>query len=167
MLSIRLVLLILLLTPGFIQEVDILDFAATHPLNKSVQQPDGTWRSPKFGDDLLEQAAAGLKSYSRPWTVSKVISWCDESRDNKTKSLLLRVLAASRDPRGAIILGGALSDEGLEIRAAATYGLLDYFMGGGIGGGTEEHMRSAQEWWKANRERLWVEADRMNAKKGT
>src|SRR6185503_7296904 len=129
MLSIKLILLTLCLSYPSAQEPDILDFAAKHSLNKSVQQPDGSWRIPKFGDDLLEQAVANLRAYPRPWTVSKLLIWYRQAKGDQTRSRLLRVLAASRDPRAAIALGGALGDEKLEIRTAATYGLLDYFIG--------------------------------------
>ena len=41
---------------AFAQERDILDFAAKNPRASQVQNPDGTWRTPKYGDYELERA---------------------------------------------------------------------------------------------------------------
>jgi hypothetical protein len=138
----------------FAQERDILDFAAKNPRISQVQNPDGTWRTPKYGDYELEQAVERLKNYSRPFTVSKVISWYSRAEDEKIRAALLRVLAVSRDPRAALILGNSLKDDALAVRIAATYGLMDYFLPSVAGGGSEQHMLAVQEWWEKNRERL-------------
>jgi hypothetical protein len=148
---------------AFAQERDILDFAAKNPRASQVQNPDGTWRTPKYGDYELAQAAKQLESYSQPFTVPKVISWYSKAKDAKIRASLLRVLAVSRDPRAALVLGNSLKDDLLDVRVAATYGLMDYFMLTAISGGTEGHMIAAQEWWEKNRERLEKEAKRVES----
>ena len=150
--------LVVFSTITFAQERDILDFAAKNPRASQVQNPDGTRRTPKYGDYELEEAVEQLKNYSQPFTVQKVISWYSEAKDAKIRTSLLRVLAVSRDPRAALVLGNSLKDDSLDVRVAATYGLMDYFMLTAISGGTEGHMAAAQEWWEKNRERLEKEA---------
>jgi len=149
---------------AFAQERDILDFAAKNPRASQFQNPDKTWRTPKYGDYELEQAAEQLKSYPQPFTVPKVISWYSKAKDAKIRASLLRVLAVSRDPRAALALGNSLKDDSLDVRVAATYGLMDYFMLTAISGGTEGHMLAAQEWWEKNRERLEKEAKCVESK---
>lgn len=143
---------------AFAQERDILDFAAKNPRTSQVQNPDGTWRTPKYGDYDLEQAVEKLKNYSQPFTVPSVISWYSETKDGKIRAALLRVLAVSRDPRAALILGNSLKDDSLDVRIAATYSLMDYFLPSVIGGGTEQHMFAVQRWWEENRKKLEKEA---------
>ena len=149
---------------AFAQERDILDFAAKNPRASQVQKTDGTWRTPKYGDYDLEQAVEKLKNYSQPFTVPKVISWYSEAKDGKIRAALLRVLAVSRDPRAALVLGSSLKDDSLDVRVAATYGLMDYFLPSLVGGGTEQHMFAVQEWWEKNRERLEKEAKCVESK---
>lgn len=149
---------------AFAQEQDILDSATRHSLMQQVENPDGSWRSPKYGDYNLEQAVERLKDYPQPFTVPKVISWYGEAKDKKIRASLLRVLAASRDPRAALVLGNSLKDDSLDVRVAATYGLMDYFLPSIINGGTEQHMLAVQEWWENNRERLEKEAKRIESK---
>lgn len=150
--------------PCFAQERDILDYAAKNPLDSQVQNSDGTWRTPKYGDYQLEQAVERLKNYSQPFTVPKVISWYSKAKDEKIRASLLRVLAVSRDARAALILGNSLEDNSLDVRSASTYGLRDYFINFIVDGGTEQQMIQAQEWWKKNRERLEKEARRISLK---
>jgi hypothetical protein len=144
---------------AFGQERDILDFAAIKPRASQVKNLDGTWRTPKYGDYQLEQAVERLKDYSQPFTVPKVISWYSEAKDEKIRASLLRVLATSRDPRAGLVLGSSLKDDSLDVRVAATYGVLDYFIDIIDNGGTDQHMIQAQEWWEKNRERLEDEAN--------
>jgi hypothetical protein len=146
------------------QEADILDFAAKHPLGTVIINPDGTFRHPKFGDHRLERAVEELNKYPRPWTVSKALAWYVEAEDGKIRAHWLWVLAASRDPRAALALGNALNDDSLDVRVAATYGLLDYFMRVVESGGTEQHMIAVKEWWEKNRERIQTEAERQKPK---
>jgi hypothetical protein len=146
------------------QEGDILDFAAKHPLGAVIINPDETYRYPKFGDYRLERAVEELKNYPRPWTVAKVLAWYDKAEDGKIRAHLLWVLAASRDPRAALALGNALNDDSLDVRVAATYGLLDYFMKIVVGGGTEQHIIAVKEWWEKNQESIQKEAERLTPK---
>ena len=106
----------------------------------------------------LGRAEEALKDHAKPWTVRKVLAWYKQARDAKTRAHLLRVLAASRHPKAAIELGEALNDSELEVRVAATYGLLDYFWPTlAPTGGTEVHMAAAAKWWRENRRRLLLE----------
>ncbi len=147
----------------FAQERDILDFASKHSLMQQVKSPDGIYRTPKYGDYELEQAVEQLKDYSQPLTVPKVISWYSEAKDEKIRVSLLRVLAASRDARAALVLGNLLKDDWLSIRVAATYGLKDYFIQSYLGRSTEDHMLAVQAWWEKNQERLEAEAKRIDS----
>jgi hypothetical protein len=146
------------------QEGDILEFAAKHPRGEMLTNPDGTYRIPKFGDHRLERAVEELKDYQRPWTMTKVLAWYEETKDGKIRAHLLWVLAVSRDPRAALALGNALGDGSLDVRVAATYGLLNYFMRGDVIGGTEQHMIAVKEWWKKNREIIQKESERLRLK---
>lgn len=142
------------------QDSDVLDLALRNPRGETVQNPDGTYRSPKYGDHKLEEAVEQLKQYARPWTVPRLIIWYRRARNEKTRAYLLRALAVSRDARAAIVLGESLKDDSLDVRIASTYGLLDYFGPETPRGGTEQHMLAEQEWWEQNRERLKTEAIR-------
>src|SRR5262245_22902007 len=105
--SLIIVYVMVFASTAFTQERDILDFATKNPRGQQVQKPDGTWRTPKYGDYELEQAVELLKNYSQPFTVRKVISWYSEAEDAKIRAALLRVLAVSRDPRAALVLGNS------------------------------------------------------------
>jgi HEAT repeat protein len=152
------------LLPCFAQERDILDYAAKNPNPWQVQNPDGTWRTPKYGDYQLEQAVERLKNYSQPFTVPKVISWYLEAKDEKIRAAFLRVLAVSRDPRAALILGNARKDDSLDVAFAAMYGLRDYFLPSIGTGGTEQQIIAVQQWWEKNRERLEMETKGVESK---
>jgi hypothetical protein len=149
---------------AFAQERDILDFAAKNPRASQVQNPDGTYRTPKYGDYELERAVEQLKNYSQPFTVPKVIRWYRQAKDEKIRASLLRVLAASRDPRAALMLRKSMNEGSLDLRWAATYGLMDYFILFIVDGGTEQQIILVQEWWEKNRERLEKEAKRIDSK---
>ena len=142
-------------------ERDILDFAAKNPRRSQVRNPEGTWRIPKYGDYRLEQAVEQLENYLQPFTVPKVTAWYFKAKDGKIRAALLRVLAVSRDPRAALVLGNSLKDDSLDVRIAATDGLMDYFLPSIAGGGTEQQMLAVQIWWEENRERLEKEAERV------
>jgi len=143
-------------------EPDILDLVAKNPRGEQVQAPDGTYRTPRHGDATLEQAETKLRHIPRPWTVSKMIRHYREAKGVEERALLLRVLAASRDPRAAVVLGETLPDEKLELRVAATEGILDYFFDDRFGGNNlEGQMTDADEWWRAHESGLRKEADRL------
>lgn len=146
----------------FGQDKDILDFALKNPRNSQVQNPDGTWRTPKYGDYKLEQAVEILNDYERPWTVEKVLKWYQNSKNEKERASFLRVLAVSRDVRAAIVLGNALEDESLDVRISAVYGLMDYFVEIATSGGSEQHFIYVKQWWEKNKERLQKEAKKLN-----
>jgi HEAT repeat protein len=118
-------------------------------MNSIIHYPDGSTHEPKYGDLILEKAERLLSSkYERPWTVSSVIQWYNMAEEREIRTALLRLLAASRDERAIPFLGAALGDNELDVRVAATYGILDYFMETAIQGGTEQHMMAARKWWQ-------------------
>ena len=41
---------------------------------------------------------------------------------------------------------------------------MDFFMDRAVVGGSESHMLAAQDWWKANEQRLKVEAEALNSR---
>lgn len=107
------------------------------------------WRRPAYGDLELEQAEIALKSKRpRPWTVSVLEAWFAEAKDEKVRAALVYVLAASRNASVLPLVGTALSDEQLHVRVAATHGVLTYWRREPTaGGGTEQAMLAAREWW--------------------
>lgn len=78
-----------------------------------------------------------------------VLALYEHEQDPERRALLLRVLAASRDPRAAIVLGEALfSSNYLEVREA-TRALQQYFTGF-ITGGSESQRLYLVEWFSEN-----------------
>ncbi len=140
-------------------EDDILDYAAAHPLHTQLSQPNHIWLKPNYDDDVLEQAAEFLApTYPRPWTVSRLLTWYRASKEDAISAHLLRVLAASRDPRAALVLGEAIRSGSPPLRFAGCYGLRDYFPVPVTFGGTRQHMHAAERWFVANKVRLIKEA---------
>lgn len=138
---------------------DILDRAAANPRDSRVSDGKGGMRTPRYGDHALEQAERALTDIPRPWTVERILAAYATASAPERRAHLLRVLAASRDPRGGLALGNALDDEALDVRVAATFGLLDYFLPVLHGGGNmESAMAEAAAWWKENAARLRREA---------
>ncbi len=131
-------------------EDDILKHAAERaPFHQTVG-PER--RVPQYGNVKVEKAVETLSShYEGPWTVPNVIQWYRDAKEPKTRAALLHVLAASCDSRAVPILGPALHDKVLDVRIAATYSLLDYFVKTVRGGGTEQQMEHARGWWTAHR----------------
>ena len=139
---------------------DILEYVAKHPRGVSiVTLPDGSQYVAKYGDFDLEQAEKVLTGkYPRPWTVTKAIRWYRDAKDAKVRGALLRLLAASRDSRAVPILGAALDDPSLKVRASAMYALLDYFIGT-VEGSSEQHAEAARLWWKKHKAEYADEAE--------
>lgn len=53
-------------------EYDIMAKAEKYPQTQRIQNPDGTWRTSKYGDYKLEKVEELLKTkYKRRWTVSR------------------------------------------------------------------------------------------------
>lgn len=138
--------------PKTVKEVDfdILEYISDNPHKASIiHYPDGSTYRPKYGDMRLEEAEKLLaEKYERPWTVAKVVQWYQGTNEPETRSAFLWLLAASRDERAIPYLGSALDDSALEVRIAATYGIMDYFMETAVQGGTEQHMMAAHKWWE-------------------
>ena len=136
-------------------EVDIIKQAIAHPRQESVQQPDGTFKESKYGDRKLAEAVAYLSPFHpRPWTVAHAIEWFHKA-DDRGRIHIIRLLAASRDPRAALVLGAALDSK---LRLAAGEGLVDYFLPSAVRGGTEAQMKAAREWFASNKDRLQNES---------
>lgn len=129
-------------------EEDILEILARHPRNVLVNG-----HATKYGDPDIERAAATLKSVPHPWTVSHFIHMfmMNSSGDSTKSAAILTVLASSREPRAAVVLASALDNASLDIRIAATYGLMNYFLDEPVSGGTEQHMEAVKHWWKTNK----------------
>ena len=142
-----------LLRNRLLNDQDVLSYALAHPLGSLVQQPDGTMRRPKYGDHQLEEAEAFLSSrYSRPWTVPKLVSWYNVTKDVNHRRHLLRVLAASRSPQAALLLGEALHSDTL--RDAGCYGLYDYFPMIAVMGGDGPPIEATAQWFAKYKERF-------------
>ena len=136
-------------------EIDIIEQAKANPRHESVQQPDGTYKESKYGDQQLAEAETFLSpSHPRPWTVAHAIEWFHKA-DDRSRIHIIRLLAASRDPRAALVLGAALDSK---LSLAAGDGLVHYFLPSAVKGGTEEQMFAAREWFKSNKARLQREA---------
>ncbi len=131
-------------------DVDILEYLSKHSHKVSIiHYSDGSTYKPKYGDINLEKAEELLAGkYERPWTVSKVAQWYQETKEPKTRAALLWLLAASRDERAVSYLGSALDDPALDVRIASAYGINDYFLDTAMPGGTEQLMIAAREWWQ-------------------
>lgn len=158
MASMRFTLLaIVLLLPvlGSAQDVDILDIIAKHPRSIQIYEEDGTIRVPKYFDRHIEKAMVSLPTYfKRPFTVPRVIRWYRESQNETQRSNLLRLLAASRDPRAAIVMGALLDDASFIVRWAAIDGLADYFLESISWINSESKYDAVKKWWENNQERL-------------
>ena len=154
-----LVLLFLLLKLPLLAEDDIIQQVASHPHGSAqAQQADGSMREVKYGDYGLEQAGIFLTGrYPHPWTVSKTLGWFREASDPTTRVHLLRVLAASRDPKAALVLGDCFHDPSLGIDACED--MNEYFVvPQQVDGGSRSVIAAATKWFAANKERLQREA---------
>jgi hypothetical protein len=149
------ILTLLISTSMMAAEIDIIGQAVAHPRHESVKQPDGTFKESKYGDHKLAEAETFLSlSHPRPWTVAHAIEWFHKA-DDRSRIHIIRLLAASRDPRAALVLGAALESN---VSLAAGEGLIDYFLPTAVCGGTEQQMEAAREWFASNKARLQSEA---------
>jgi hypothetical protein len=150
------------------QHQDILTGAANYP-DRIRLYSGGTesTRPTLYGDPKLDQAANTLKDLARPWTFEKIRKAYESEEVFERRLSLLRVLAASRDPRAALILHELVSDDSLDVRLAALGGLWDHFIqiDGAWGGGTEQMFVDEAEWWrlyKTDLQRAASERDEQN-----
>lgn len=144
-----------------IQDRDILEYVQANSLGIQIQEPGGRWREAKYGDPWLERAVQAIGARPRPWTVPKVLGWYAAAQDSTTRAHLLRILAASRDPRGAVVLGSALSDTDIAVRIAAIDGLAHYFVRETICCGSEGKVKVVTQWWGEHGERIQREAQQV------
>ncbi|MCE5279519.1 MAG: prenyltransferase/squalene oxidase repeat-containing protein [Planctomycetaceae bacterium] len=142
------------------QPGDILDYAARLPSNTIRVDDNGAPVSPKYGAFEVDAAAKALADIPRPWTVEKMIALYRTAKDPQRKAHILWVLAASRDPRAGVLLGEVLinTDEPGPQTAAATYGLMTFFVTEVVEGGSEQHAQAVLQWWRKNERRLRAEA---------
>jgi RNA polymerase sigma factor (sigma-70 family) len=145
------------------EDEDILKYADRFALKVLVSDPPGTpLRRPRYGDVDLEKAEKELAHIPRPWTLAKIITIYKEELkkpplQQKHRYHLQHVLAASRDPRAAVLLGEAL--EGDHPDLGAMEALRYYFIHPLAGqGGTEAQIEAVLKWWQANEKRLRAEA---------
>ena len=122
-------------------EPGILDIAAR-------RDPQGAARTPRHGDARLQAAVQALAGMAQPWTVAAVLSTYARERDPTRRAHLLALLAVSRDPRAALRLGEALGDPNVEVRTAATQGLVRYFVDPPRVGGSEQAAEAARAYWR-------------------
>lgn len=107
------------------------------------------------GDSRMSEALRKLGDVDRPWTVSNILhQFLQRDHDDNLRAPLLTLLAASRDPRAAVVLGKALDDSSPKVRLAATYGILDHFAGVRPSAGTAQDLEAAKKWWLANRDEV-------------
>jgi hypothetical protein len=132
---------------------DILHYADRFGMEQLVQKPpDRTERRPRYGDDALAKAEEELRHIPRPWTLTRIMkTYHDELKkprlEQTNKPHLERLLAASRDPRAAVLLGEQV--EGNQPAPGAVRGLMDYFLPSvAREGGTEAQIVAVQNWWK-------------------
>lgn len=137
--------------------VDILEAAASYP-DRVTSYRDSTGRMvpAKYGDPDLDRAAEALSDIERPWTVEKILGKFESETESCRRAHLIRVLAASRDPRAALLLHGLLDDPSLDIRMAALRGLWDHHVRyeGAWSGGTEQMFEDEAKWWEKNEDQL-------------
>ena len=133
------------------QQYDILNAAANYPdRTTSYREGKGPMRPTEYGDPELDKAAIALRDLDRPWTLEKILAAYESEKALERRVSLLRVLAASRDPRVAVMLHKLVSDDSLDIRLAALGGLWDHYIqiDGVWGGGTEQMFFDEAEWWR-------------------
>ena len=99
---------------------------------------------------ILDVAVAALPDIPRPWTFGKILAEYEREPNISRRVHLIRALAASRDPRAAILLHELLKHESLDIRIAALRGLWDHFIQkeGTGAGGTEQMFEDEAKWWE-------------------
>jgi hypothetical protein len=106
------------------QEPDIMELVQVNPLNITTSAG-----KPKYGDPDLDEAVYALADIPRPWTVPKIIEAFNHSPwDEERRSHLATLLAASRDPRAAVILIKALEYHSTAIVHHSRTGLYYYFL---------------------------------------
>ncbi len=133
------------------QQHDILIAAANYPDRiTSASEGNESPRPTVYGDPKLDKAASTLRALDRPWTFEKILKAYESEEVFERRLCLLRVIAASRDPRAALMLHELVSDDSLDIRLAALGGLWDHFIeiDGAWGGGTEQMFFDEAEWWR-------------------
>ena len=117
--------------------------------------PDGSRKRRKYPDCDLDRAEDFFgPNYPRPWTVSKTLARYQEASDDQTRLHLIPMLAASQDPRAALLLAGVIQSPSLELRCAAADKFATYFVGGCYPGGTEDMFGCCREWLQDNQKRL-------------
>lgn len=122
-------------------EADILTFQT------EIEDPDL-----KTAEEFLRD------KFPRPYTVPKVSEWYEDATDELTRINLLRVLAASQDPRAALVLASAMRSK-LRVRIEAASLLRTYFLPPCSGGGdTGSSFAYGFDWLEENAGRLFEEA---------
>lgn len=128
-------------------ERDILEIAKEHPLRISVNGVPAN-----YGDPQLAAAVDALVDIPRPWTVPAIIDvfgkessawlrklqaqidkksevmWEGWEKESKRCGHLATLLAASRDPRAALVLGKALDRPDFPGGIRVVEGLYNYFL---------------------------------------
>jgi hypothetical protein len=151
---------------------DILTFAQQHPPYAETMAARGLppFRAERAGvlcnysDCDIDEAEAFLRDkFSRPYTIGRVLRWYGEEHDEQTRSSLLVVLGASRDPRAALALAAALRSTNHRLRITAVNALSTNFGPNQCAGGgnLESTFANVDEWLDENERRLRAEAMRL------
>jgi hypothetical protein len=125
---------------------------------------DGSKVRSRYSTFELDEAEDFLRDrYRRPYTLHNARRWYEETCDEATRIHLLVLIAASRDPQAALVVGNAVLSSSLDVRVAAV-NALDHFFGTtqcAGGGNLESEFFAAFNWLEENGPRL-----RRDARKG-
>lgn len=127
--------------------------------------PDGSKIRSRYSTFDLDDAENFLRDrYQRPCTLKQALRWYEGACDESTRIHLLVLLAASRDPHAALVVGNALMSSSLDIRVAAVNALNGFFGATQCAGGgnLESDFAAAFNWLEENDTRL-----RRDARKST
>ncbi|MEY2512155.1 MAG: hypothetical protein QOE26_2918 [Verrucomicrobiota bacterium] len=114
---------------------------------------DGSTVTCKYIDCDLDRAEEFLgPTFPRPWRILETLARYRSAPDNNTRIHLLNILAASQDPRAALVLADALNSPDLSPIAADK--LTTYYVVCCIPDGLEGMFTCAKEWLKENRKQL-------------
>lgn len=119
--------------------------------------PDGSKLRSRHLSFELDDAEDFLRDrYPRPYTLRKALSWYEEACDEPTRIHLLVLLAASRDPHAALIVGNALMSPSANISVAAVRAFNQFFDATqcSLGGNLESDFTAAFNWLEENGTRL-------------
>lgn len=126
-------------------------------LSDTRTMPDGSKRESRYAFLPLDDAEDSLRDrYQRPYTLEKTLRWYEAACDEPTRIHLLVLLAASRDPHAALIVGDAMMSTSVDVRVAAVEAFNRFFGANdcSLGGNLESEFAAASKWLEENSARL-------------